>query len=224
MNLDETPVREILTPRMDIVAVDCNLSTEEVKNVFFKERYSRIPVYENSMDHIIGFITEKEFLTHLIKDKEVNIRKLLREPLYVAESMKVSTLLPRLQKEKVPMAIVVNEFGGTVGLVTLEDILEEIVGEILDENEEQIYLVSKINENSYIFDAQYHLHDFAEKMNIPLPQSSYYVLGGWMMENLETIPSIGDYFVYENLKISVEEVVGRRVRKIKVEKLTNGQN
>jgi putative hemolysin len=217
LKLDETSVREILTPRMDMVAIDCKLSIEEIKTVFFKERYSRVPVYENSIDNIIGFLNEKEFLTRLLKGKDVNIIEMLREPLFVVESMKVSTLLPRLQKEQVPMAIVVNEFGETVGIVTLEDILEEIVGEILDENEEQMNLMSQINDKTFIFDAQCHLRDFAKIVNVSQPKSTYFTLGGWMMENLEDIPSIGDSFNYENLRISIDEVEGRRVRKVKVD-------
>lgn len=221
MNLDETSLREILTPRMDIVAINISLPTEEITKVFFKERFSRIPVYEKSIDNIIGFITKEEFLTHLLKDKDVSIKELLREPLFVAESMKTSALLPRLRKDKMPMAIVLNQFGGTAGLVTLEDILERIVGEILDENEEQKNIVSQINENVYIFGAQHHLRDFAEMMHISLPKSSYFSLGGWVLENLEAVPSKGDSFIYENLKITVDEVVDRRLRKIKVEILSN---
>ncbi|MFB4167001.1 hemolysin family protein [Virgibacillus sp. JSM 102003] len=217
MDLDETFVREILTPRMDMVAIDSRLTIEEIKNVFLKERFSRIPVYEGNIDNIIGFITEKEFLTDLLKYKDVNIKGLLRKPLFVAESMKISTLLPQLQKNKMPLAIVINEFGGTAGIVTLEDILEEIVGEILDENEDQLDLVSQIDKKIYIFDAQYHLDDFAEMMHVSLPRSSYFALGGWIMEKLGAIPAEGDSFTYQNLKISAEEVVGRRVRKIKVE-------
>ncbi|WP_410982197.1 hemolysin family protein [Bacillus cereus] len=217
MNLDEISLKEILTPRVDIVAIDITLTTEEITKVFFKERFSRILVYEKSMDNIIGFLSKKEFLSHLLKYKEINIKDLLREPLYVTESMKASALLPRLQKDKMRMAIVLNEFGVTIGLVTLEDILEMIVGEILDENEGSKKLVSQINENVYIFDAQYPLRDFAELMHVSLPKSAYFVLGGWILEKLEAIPLKGDSFYYEKLKISVDEVVERRVRKIKVE-------
>lgn len=219
MNLDEISLREILTPRTDIVAIDINLSNEEIINIFFKERFSRLPVYEKSIDNIIGFITKKEFLMHLLKYKDVKIIELVREPLFVVETMKTSALLPRLLKEK--MAIVLNEFGETVGLVTLEDILELIVGEILDEEEERKDMVTKINDHLYIFDAQYLLRDFARLMQVTLPNSAYFSLGGWVLENLETIPSIGDSFYYENLLIMVEEVAERRVRKIKVEIQSN---
>lgn len=219
MDLDETTVREILTPRMDIVAIDINLSKNEIINIFFEERFSRIPVYEKNIDHIIGVLIGREYLSCLIKYKHVKIDELLRKPLFVAESMKVSTLLPRLQKEQVPMAIVLDEFGGTVGMVTLEDVLEVIVGEILDENEEHTNPVTQINDHVYMFDAQYHIHDFAKLMQIPLLDSAYFSLGGWVMENMEDIPKRGDSFNYEQFKVSVDEVDGRRIKKVRVEVL-----
>ena len=115
------------------------------------------------------------------------------------------------------MAIVLYEIGGTVGMVTLEDVLEEIVGEILDENEELTSSVTQINDHVYMFDARYHIHDFAELMQIPLLDSAYFSLGGWVMENLEDIPKQGDSFNYKPLKVSVVEVAGRRIKKIRVE-------
>ncbi|KAB8125758.1 HlyC/CorC family transporter [Gracilibacillus oryzae] len=218
MDFDDTIADEILTPRIDMVAVDVEQPIHEIKDIFFEERYSRIPVYEDSIDNIIGILSEREFLTHLVKYGDVNIRELIREPLFVVESMKISTLLPQLQREKVHMAIVLDEFGGTSGLLTLEDVLEEIVGEIWDEQDEKTSLISQINENVYKFDAQYQLDDFAEKMKVPSPESSYHTLGGWVIENFEAIPSNGDTFHYENLKVSVDEVTDRRVRKVKVER------
>ncbi|QHS24559.1 HlyC/CorC family transporter [Virgibacillus sp. MSP4-1] len=216
LNLDEISVKEIVTPRSDMVAIDSHLTLEEIKNVFFRERYSRIPVYEGNIDHIIGFLTEREFLTHLLKYQDVSMRELLRDPLFVAESTKISTLLSRLQKN--PLAIVVNEFGETTGMVTLEDILEEIIGEILDENEKQTRLFQRVGKNEYLLDAQYNLRNFADIFNVSLPETAYYSLGGWIMEHLETIPSKGDSFPYEQLLITVEEVAGRRVKTVRVRK------
>ncbi len=128
MDFDDTIAEEVLTPRIDVVAIDINQSIESIKDTFFEESFSRIPVYEESIDNIIGILSEREFLTHLIKYNDVNIRELLREPFFVVESMKVSSLLPKLQKEKVHMAIVLDEFGATSGLVTLEDVLDRRVG------------------------------------------------------------------------------------------------
>lgn len=217
MDFDDTLVGEILTPRIDIVAIDVNMTIEEIKQTFFEERFSRIPVYEESIDNIIGIVSEKEFFTHLIKYDDVNIREILREPLFVVESIKISSLLPKLQKEKVHMAIVIDEYGGTSGLITLEDVLEEIVGEIWDEQDEKISSITKLGESAYKFDAQYQLDDFAELMNVSIPDSSYHTLGGWVIESFGTIPAKGDSFKHENIVVTVEDVANRRVRKLKVE-------
>ncbi len=217
MDFDDTVAEEVLTPRIDMVAIEVNQSIDEIKEVFFTERYSRIPVYKETVDNIIGILSEKEFLTHLVKYNKVNIRELLREPLFVTESMKVSALLPQLQKEKIHMAIVLDEFGGTSGLITLEDILEEIVGEIWDEQDEKVHAVSKIHDRLYVFDAQFQLDDFAKVFNITPPDSSYHTIGGWVIENIEVIPSKGDSFQYSNFLIVVEEVSDRRVKKVKIE-------
>ncbi|TKD69214.1 hemolysin family protein [Pseudalkalibacillus hwajinpoensis] len=223
MDFDDTLAGQVLTPRIDIVAIDIDQSIDEMKEIFFEERFSRIPVYQDSIDNIIGILTEKEFLTHLIKYQNVDVKKLIREPLFVVESMKISTLLPKLQKEKVHMAIVLDEFGGTSGLVTLEDVLEEIVGEIWDEQDEKFSTMQRISDSNYHFDAQYQLDDFLDLMNAPPTESSYHTLGGWVIENLGTVPNSGDSFYYENLKIIVEQVEDRRVRKIQVEVLPKDQ-
>jgi len=223
MDFDDTLAGEVLTPRIDIVAIDIDQSVEEMKEIFFEERFSRIPVYQDSIDNIIGILTEKEFFTHLIKYQTVDIKELIREPLFVVESMKISTLLPKLQKEKVHMAIVLDEFGGTSGIVTLEDVLEEIVGEIWDEQDEKFSTMQRISDSNYRFDAQFQLDDFFDLMEAATPESSYHTIGGWVIENLGTVPSNGDSFYYENLKIIVEQVEERRVRKILVEVLPEDQ-
>ncbi|WP_112182244.1 MULTISPECIES: hemolysin family protein [Paraliobacillus] len=217
MDFDDTIAKEILTPRIDMVAIDVNQSIDEMKEVFFSEQFSRIPVYEGNTDNIIGILSERDFLTHMIRYKELNIRELLREPLFIVESTKISTLLPTLQKEKVHMAIVLDEFSGTAGLITLEDILEEIVGEIWDEQDEKLTSLSQIDDLNYRLDAQYPLDDFANIMNVPIPKSSYHTLGGWIIEKFEAIPEIGATFSYDKLNIIVDDVTDRRVKKIVVQ-------
>lgn len=217
LEFNEILVGEVLTHRMDMISIEVNQPLEEIKEIFLTERFSRIPVYEENIDNIIGFLSEREFFAELIQHNEVNVRELLRQPMFVVKSMKVATLLPELQRTKSHMAIVVDEFGGTSGLITLEDILEELVGEIWDEHDEKINIMTKIDENTYEFDAQYDLDDFAELFNVPMPETTYHNLGGWIFETLESIPENGDTFDYENLKIIVQEVENHRIRKIKVE-------
>ncbi|WP_456270993.1 hemolysin family protein [Bacillus sp. AK031] len=219
MDFDDIMVSEVLTPRIDVKAVEVSQSVDEIKEVFFEERFSRIPVYEDHIDNVIGILSEKEFFTHLLKYGEVNVRELIREPMFVFESAKISYLLSKLQMDKVHMAIVMDEFGGTTGLITLEDILEEIVGEIWDEQDEKTHSMTKVDENIYTFDSQIQLDEFTDLLDVPEPESSYHTLGGWVIESFVDIPNEGESFDYENLKITVEEVENRRVRKIKVEVL-----
>jgi len=219
LEFNEILVGEVLTHRMDMITIEVNQPLEEIKEIFLTERFSRIPVYEENIDNIIGFLSEREFFAELIQHNEVNVRELLRQPMFVVKSMKVATLLPELQRTKSHMAIVVDEFGGTSGLITLEDILEELVGEIWDEHDEKINIMTKIDENTYEFDAQYDLDDFAELFDVPMPETTYHNLGGWIFETLESIPENGDTFDYANLKIIVQEVESHRIRKIKVERM-----
>lgn len=216
MDFDDTIAGGVLTPRPDMVAIEVNQSVEEIKAVFFEERFSRVPVYEETVDNIIGILSEKEFLTHLVKYNKVEVKELLREPLFIGESTKISTLLPQLQKNKMHMAIVLDEYGGTAGLVTLEDVLEEIVGEIWDEQDEKVNLVTQISSDEYRFDARYSLDDFSDIVNISFSETPYHTLGGWVIENFETIPAKGDTFRFENLEVIVEEVENRRVQQIAV--------
>lgn len=210
-------VGEVLTPRPDMVAVEVNQPIEEIKQVFLKEKFSRIPVYENNIDNIIGILSEREFLSALVENKEVDIRSLLLKPLFVVESMKIASLLPELQKLKMHMAIVIDEYGGTAGLITLEDILEELVGEIWDEHDEQVKVVSQLDESTYLFSADFSLEEFARLTNVELPDSSYHTLGGWLVEQFKRIPQTGEQLLYENLLITVAETENRRIRKVKVE-------
>ena len=217
LEFNDVLVGEILTHRMDMITIEVNQPLEEIKQIFLEERFSRVPVYEDNIDNIIGFLSEREFFAELIQNKEVNVREMLRQPMFVVKSMKIATLLPELQRTKSHMAIVVDEFGGTSGLITLEDILEELVGEIWDEHDEKVNIMTKIDESTYEFDAAYDLDDFAELFNVPMPETSYHNLGGWIFETLESIPVNGDTFVYETLRIIVKEVENHRIRKIKVE-------
>ncbi len=216
LDFDDIIVGEILKPRIDIVAIDIDQSIEEIKTTFFKERYSRIPVFDGSIDNIIGILSERDFLTALIQKEQVDIQPLLREPLLVVESMKISSLLPELQKNKIHMAIVIDEYGGTAGLITLEDILEEIVGEIWDEHDETVKLVRQIDPETYLFNADYSIDDFAKVTNVHIPETSYHTLGGWLVEAFQRIPSSGEEIQYEHLTLRVVEAENRRIRKVKV--------
>lgn len=216
LDFNDIDVREVLTPRTNMISIALDEEIEEIKQVFFRERFSRIPVYDNDIDNVVGILSERDFLTALIRNKAVDIKGLLRKPLFVVESMKISALLPELQKNKVHMAIVLDEYGGTAGLITLEDILEELVGDIWDEHDDAIKLVKQLDSSTYLFYADYAIDDFARLAKVDLPETTYHTLGGWLVEEFKRIPTIGEEFEYENLTMQIAEAEDRRIRKIKV--------
>ncbi len=216
LDFNDILVGEIFTPRIDMVAVEVNQPVEEIRDIFLRERYSRVPVYEGDIDNVIGILSESDFFSQLVQGKEVNVRQLLRTPLFVVESMRISTLLPELQKSKVHMAIVIDEFGGTSGLITLEDILEQIVGEIWDEHDEAVKTFQKINDYEYEFNAELPLDEFCDILGIEELESSSHTLGGWVFEMFERIPTVGESFEYETLTVTVRQVENRRIRKVLV--------
>ncbi|WP_297990159.1 hemolysin family protein [Anoxybacillus sp.] len=216
LDFNDILVGEIFTPRIDMVAVEVNQPIEEIRDIFLRERYSRVPVYEGDIDNVIGILSESDFFSQLVQGKEVNVRELLRTPLFVVESMRISTLLPELQKSKVHMAIVIDEFGGTSGLITLEDILEQIVGEIWDEHDEAVKTFQKINDYEYEFNAELPLDEFCDILGIEELESSSHTLGGWVFEMFERIPTVGESFEHESLTVTVRQVENRRIRKVLV--------
>lgn len=210
----EKRVSDILTPRTEVVAIDVNDSVDNICEVFIKEQYSRIPIYEQDIDHIIGIISEREFLIKLIQNQDVNLREIVREPIFVIESMKISAVLTILQKQNAHIAIVVDEFGGTSGIVTLEDILEELVGEIRDEFDDLENDYYQINDNEFHFQASIDLSSFFQNFKIKKPFSRYLTLGGWLFESFKHVPKKGESLQYKNLTFIINEVQNRRIQSV----------
>lgn len=217
LEFNDIIVQEIVKPRIDVVAVEVNQSISEIKEVFLKERFSRIPVYEEDIDHIIGILSERDFFSALVRDENIEVRDLVMSPLFVMGTQKISELLKELQKRKMHMAIVIDEFGGTEGLVTMEDILEQLVGDIWDEHDEKIKVMTQINEHQYLFFADFPIDEFQEVLNVTIPDGNYHTLGGFIVEMLEHIPKEGEELHYGPLVITVTEVEKRRIRKVRVE-------
>ena len=218
LEFQEITVDEILTPRVDLVAADVNDSVEEIKALFMEHRYSRIPIYEKTVDSIIGVLWERDFFRELINGNDVDIRSLTRKTIFVPEKQLISSLMRELQMSKIHMAVVTDSYGGTVGIVTLEDIVEELVGEIWDEKDEVVETVVKVDENEYIVDADLNIFDMLEELEIEIkdfePESN--TVGGWVLEEMKKIPEQGESFEYEMLTVTIEEVGEKRVEKIRV--------
>lgn len=219
--LDETLAREIMVPRIDIIALDINTPLEEAREVIIRAGHSRIPVYEDSLDHVRGLLYAKDLLSVWHEDKQsLDLRGLLRPALFVPESKRISDLLRELQNEKVHLAMVIDEYGGTAGLVTIEDIVEEIVGEIIDEYdfaEEALYV--EISEEEFVFDARIDLDDFNRLLDVDLPDEMGDTLGGFIYGQLGRIPDSGDTIETGRLQIEVLTVSDKRIGKVRVRRI-----
>ncbi len=205
----ELCAEDILTHRVDLEAVPSDASKEDVARVFSESRFSRLLVYEESIDNIIGVIHQKDFYVgEGITEKD--LKEITTPPVFVAQNEKIRDLLKLLQKKKSHIAIVIDEYGGTLGIVTMEDILEELVGEIWDEHDEVVEYFARIDDNTYKVDCSVNFDDFCRFFDIDAEAESV-SLGGWIMEQLGKLPEKNDAFTFENLQITVAETDSHRI-------------
>ncbi|ERJ11549.1 CBS domain protein [Haloplasma contractile SSD-17B] len=205
LDLNETTVYEIMTPRVDIVGVYIDENPEEIKRIFFTEKFSRIPVFEDTVDNVVGILYERDFFTTLIKGEQVDVKKIMRKGLFVPKSMRVDNLMELLQHNKQHMAVVSDEYGGTSGVVTMEDCLEELVGEIYDEHDIEEVEIKQLSDTKFEIGAEVDLEDLFEDLELgKTPESNYSSLGGWLYEKFEEIPQVGDHYEYIS-EIRIEE-------------------
>ena len=217
IEFDDLEVGDILVPRVNIIAVDISTSMENIKKLFAKEGYSRLPVYKDGIDTIIGTIHEKDFFNAYLTGKK-NINDILQNAFYTTEHVKISVLLRQLQKKKVHIAVVLDEYGGTLGIVTLEDILEELVGEIWDEHDEEVNHFKKVDENTYLVDGNAPVADMFERLGLSGEEENCdaSTVSGWVVETLGEIPHAGKKFEHLNLSIEVLKSTVKKVLQIKV--------
>lgn len=208
IGLNDRTVYDIMTPRVDIVAIEETMSIEDMKSVFFVNQFSRVPVYKEDKDNIIGILSEKDFFTVLLKNQEVKIEELVTKPLFVSESTKVNDLIKEFQKIKKHFAVVVDEYGGTSGIVTMEDALEELVGEIYDEyDDDEIEDLIKISDNYYKVSPEMDVEDLFETLEIgEIPESSYKSVGGFVYSLLGGLPVEGTKIHHQSFMETEEEI------------------
>ncbi len=221
VNFGNLETRQIMCPRVDMFAIKKNMNLSDIIEKVINKGFSRVPVYENTMDKIIGVLYVKDLLPHLDK-QDFNWNELLREPLYIPENKKLDDLLNEFKSKKIHMAIVVDEYGGTSGLITLEDVMEEIFGELNDEFDEEDSLFSKLDDNTYIFDAKINLQDFYKAIELKdfssfeEISSEIETLGGLLIEKAQRIPRVGQVITHEDFKFVIEIVDKKRIRQVKV--------
>lgn len=216
IEFSDLKAEDILTHRVDLEALPVDAAKKEIAQKFTETRFSRIPVYEDNIDNIVGVIHQKDFYvgsgvtTAPIKD-------IISPVLFVHQSEMADDLLKKLQKEKSHIAVVVDEYGGTLGIVTMEDILEQLVGDIWDEHDEVVEEFKELDDKNFIIDCNMNLDDFCEEFQIETESDSVSV-GGWVAEQIGNIPDVNDNFTYENLIVTVTEIDSHRAATIKVEK------
>ncbi|HEY7025533.1 MAG TPA: hemolysin family protein [Candidatus Limnocylindrales bacterium] len=221
LELGEQRVHEVMVPRIDIKALPEDAPQDQILEAIVSAGHSRIPVYQESIDNVIGVLYAKDLLPVLARNEKLDIRSLLRTPLFVPESISVDDLLHMLQRRKVHMAVVLDEYGGTAGLVTIEDLLEEIVGEIQDEYDVEEPMVEKISDDQARLDGRASIDDLAETFGVEFngaDSEQYDTVGGLVYHQVGGVPQVGDTVEVDGLTLTVESTDGRRVGKVLVVK------
>jgi CBS domain containing-hemolysin-like protein len=221
LELSETTADEIMTPRTDIVAVEVNSGLHTVLDSINTAGHTRVPVYEKNRDNIIGLIYAKDLLAEVGKPAaDFKLRSKIREAYFVPESKPLRALLHEFQDQKLHIAIVLDEYGGTAGIVTLEDILEELVGEITDEYEKtRPEPIAELDKNTIETDARTYIDDLNDQFELNLPEDEDYdTIGGFVFSHLGYIPKTGENFDYENLKFTITSAEARRIKRIRIQK------
>ncbi|CAM4373234.1 hemolysin family protein [Paenibacillus tarimensis] len=217
---DNKTVSDIMTNRSHVVGVSADISLSEVIKLVNVEKYTRLPVYEGNLDNVVGILHVKDILDFIEHggESELEVRKISRTPYFVPTSKKIDLLFKDLQKNKIHFAIAIDEYGGTAGIVTIEDLLEEIVGNIFDEHDEDDKEIEKIDPNTYIVNGIINLRDLRDQINIVFPHEEYDTLSGFLIGQLGRIPLQGENPVmeYEGAVFRVEEVDERRISKVKI--------
>jgi len=210
-----TDAKKIMTPRVDISGVDTSEGLQKIKDIIINSGHSKIPIYKTNIDNIIGIIYAKDII---LNPEKKSISSFLRPPIFVTENTKIQNLLNKFKKSKILIAIIVDEYGGTAGLVTLEDILEELVGEIRDEYDEEKPNIVKLNKNTFIINGMYSIAELNDKFILDIDEEKYDNLADFIFDNFNKVPEENEHFIYKDLvKITIKQVKARRIEYITLE-------
>jgi CBS domain containing-hemolysin-like protein len=213
----ETMVREVMTPRPDIVAVEAEATAAQLHTVFREQQYSRMPVFQDTLDNVVGIVSVKDLMVKTpTLEPEAAITPLLRPATFVPETKRVIDLLQDFQRNRLQMAVVVDEYGGTAGLVTLEDLIEEIVGEIRDEYDVEAEPVVDEGAGRFVFSGKAHVHELADRMHVTPEGEGYETVGGYLLSRLGRVPAVGERFDVDGLCVEVLEAERRRINRVRI--------
>ncbi len=217
-------VKEVMIPRPRILAIDVETPVDQVLASIVESGKSRYPVYRNSLDEVLGILYDKDLFRLLAERKPIVLSQLLRPAFFAPETAQVSRLLKEMQKRRMPIALVVDEYGGVEGLVTIEDLIEEIVGEIQDETDSEHRPVQRLRDGSYLVDASLSIGDLAEQHDLRFPESTEYeTLAGFILSQLQRIPREGEAVIFGDWKLTIVNMEGRRIARVKVERRGRGE-
>jgi putative hemolysin len=220
----EATVKEVMIPRPRIQAIDVDQPVEEVLAFVVKAGKSRYPVYRNTLDEILGVLHDKDLFRLLAEQKPIVLAEILRPAHFAPETAQVSHLLKEMQRRRMPMALVVDEYGGVEGLVTFEDLIEEIVGEIRDEADHEHRPVERLRDGSFLVDASISIHDLAEQYHLQFPESTEYdTLAGFILSHLQRIPRDGEVVTFQEWRLTIVGMEGRRIARVKLERRARGE-
>jgi CBS domain containing-hemolysin-like protein len=209
-------VRDVMVQRVDIVALAIETTYEEVINTIKIEQFSRIPVYKETIDDVVGILNVKDLIIAGDTNKKFNIKDYVREPFYTFEFKKITEVFKEMKKTRNPIAIVLDEYGGTVGIVTIEDIIEEVVGEIEDEYDEESNIIEVVKEDEYIVDGSAKLHEISDLIGVNMESDELDSVGGLIIEELGRIPESKEEVLINNLRFVVEELEKNRIKKVRI--------
>jgi CBS domain containing-hemolysin-like protein len=216
VELSGTTVKEVMVPRIDTVFLRATSSKQEILSAISESGHSRFPVYEGTIDNVIGVLYAKDLLTSLVRNDEFNVEKLLRPPFFVPESKHINDLLRELQRKKVHIAVVVDEYGGVSGVVCMEDIIEEIVGDIQDEFDHETEDVVKLDEHTFLCDARVNIEDLAEEIGVSLPVDDFDTLGGFVFDLFGKVPAQYEKAEFNGVDFIIQEMEGHKIQKVKI--------
>lgn len=219
MDFNDITVQDVLTPRVDIVGLDVDMNDEEIMQVIRENKYSRLPVYADSIDHIVGVVHIRRYLKHLVRDGKANLQELMDKPYYIPMTIKIDDLLREMSNRKLHMAIVTDEYGGTLGVVTVEDILEELVGEIWDEDDVVVEDFIHLGGERYEVGARMLILDALDQMDYSYSaqdeaELEHKIVGAWTLELCDAMPEEGDVLYWKNLEVEVKHIDSQRITKV----------
>jgi CBS domain containing-hemolysin-like protein len=216
MDLSDTTVKEVMVPRIDTVFLSVDAEREELLSRIAECEHSRFPVYEETIDNVIGILYVKDVLKSLVQGGSIDVRKLLRKPFFVPESKHIHALLRELRGRRVHIAVVVDEYGGVSGIVCMEDILEEIIGDIQDEFDNEREDVTELGNDSWLCDARVNLEDLFERLDIKMPAENFDTLGGFVFDLFGKIPVKHEKASWEGHDFIIQEMEGHKINLVKI--------